>query len=791
MISMAVVCNCVRRLHPDLRHRVNNDTLIKYQKAVECFTMYLHRQPDLSLHSAEDLDLMIMEYRTEMDLTKAQHVTLVAAVEFFLPYAKGKLVICREALKGRAASEPTKHTIPLTTELAWLFGAYMASQGKSNIGAAMIVQQATGLRPSELLALQRDRIFVPRDCNQSITLRLGSVVSTKVKREQFVLVRPGVQSLAYALLRSLSSTAAEGAKLFPFGYSTYNNAFKSCERHYQLEMGFTAHSPRAGFATSQLKISKLREDGFVRAVFKRMLMLWLQLTLGPKCNPPSYKTPTSGSASVLNSTLASRTPMSRSRAASVDKPDFRSRLVRDMIPDPPDYMSTHQKRQWRMQQWDELWSTKPAPKAKAEPSPKAWPSAKARAAAFFGGGNPRQRRWISPLLPWGCCSWSFCGPWLLLLFFLVSTMGGDRGLLASFATFSGAALQLGEASSIAAGQALNLTGMVAASATDVVSAVATNGLTAADNAWRGVDILELEATRCSALLTMDGSEVLQEWFSRPVSNTMVPCLSDSLRAHLLAAAATVSLGMPLVQFADENVSLHSSFDSLKVWGQLLPTGKVQLTFELIRMSFTLAWSNPLWDHFHLDVQTERPQILRSLRRTLHELPQPSVPLHQPALDLQVSFSWPMLRARCRAWLRRFLLEVSTNCWIWMVETFRGSGAVNEWGVFFLVLVPPFLVMMLFLCLYYSQQVMVPTQLAPEPMTPLALRDATDASPVDTQQLDLSGISEESSSSVLSMASSVASSFQLVNAVAKPPVDGSGESPVSAYSELLETGEKGS
>ena len=252
MISMAEVCNCVRRLHPDLRHRVNNDTLIKYQKAIECFTEYLHRQPDLSLHAAEDLDLMIMEYRTEMDLTKSQHVTLVAAVEFFLPYAKGKLVVCREALKGRASSEPTKHTIPLTTELAWLFGAFMASQGKNAIGAAMIVQQATGLRPSELLALQRDHIFVPRDCNQSITLRLGSVVSTKVKREQFVLVRQGVQSLAYALLRSFCIAVADGAKLFPFGYNTYNNAFKSCERHYQVQMGFTAHSPRAGFATSHV-----------------------------------------------------------------------------------------------------------------------------------------------------------------------------------------------------------------------------------------------------------------------------------------------------------------------------------------------------------------------------------------------------------------------------------------------------------------------------------------------------------------------------------------------------------
>ncbi len=252
MISLADVCSCVKRLHPDLRRRVNAETLIKYQKAVECFTTYLHRQPDLTVHSAEDLDFLIMEYRTEMDLTRSQHVLIVAAIEFFLPYAKGKLVICREALKGRTTAEPTKHTTPLTTELAVLFGAYMASTGKPQVGAAMIIQQATGLRPSELLSLQKDHAYMPPDCTQAITLRLGAVVSTKVKREQFVLVRRGSQSLAYALLSKLHAGAADGARLFPFGYSFYNNSFKQCEQHYQLQLGLTAHSPRAGFATSQV-----------------------------------------------------------------------------------------------------------------------------------------------------------------------------------------------------------------------------------------------------------------------------------------------------------------------------------------------------------------------------------------------------------------------------------------------------------------------------------------------------------------------------------------------------------
>lgn len=231
---------------------MGSDTIKKYEKSLEVFTFYLHRQPEWSSFSSEDIDFLAMEFRTEMDLTKSQHITLVAALEFFMPYLKGKLVLCREALKGRASAEPTRHTVPLTTDLACIFGAYLASKGKSRVGIAMIVQQATGLRPSELLALQTDHIYVPPDCTQPLTIRLGAVVSTKVKREQFVLLAPCKQPLATALLRKLHADTVAGSRLFPFGYSVYNNSFKLCETHYQLNLGMTAHSPRAGFATSQV-----------------------------------------------------------------------------------------------------------------------------------------------------------------------------------------------------------------------------------------------------------------------------------------------------------------------------------------------------------------------------------------------------------------------------------------------------------------------------------------------------------------------------------------------------------
>ena len=249
MMTLSQVCGCVKRLHPDLRQRVKDDTFLKYQKAFNAFTDYLQRQYDLVLTSPEDLDLLLMEYRTEADLTRAQHVLLVASAEFFLPHVKGKLLVSREALRGRATAEPVKHTVPLTWECALLFAAWHASDGRPRLGAALLVQHSTGLRPSELLALMVDHVHLPLDRTQSATIRLGATYSTKVKREQYVLVDPATQSLSFSLLARLSHITPAGQRLFPFGYQTYNASFKMAEAHYGLALGTTAHSARAGFAT--------------------------------------------------------------------------------------------------------------------------------------------------------------------------------------------------------------------------------------------------------------------------------------------------------------------------------------------------------------------------------------------------------------------------------------------------------------------------------------------------------------------------------------------------------------
>lgn len=252
MLKVADVCSCMRRLHPDLQNRVKESTLLGYKKHLDPFLAYLDQKCELQSLAAEDIDLLAMEYRTEFELTKSQHIQLCAALEFFLPSIKGRLVYTREAIKGRTCAEPINHTIPMSYEIAYLFAAFHCSRGHERLGAALLVQMATGLRPSELLGICCAHVFVPLNFREAINIRLGSTYSTKVKREQFVQVFASAFPLAYKLLRWLVAATKDGEKLFPFSYSTYNNSFGIAEMNYGLTLRLTAHSGRSGYATSRI-----------------------------------------------------------------------------------------------------------------------------------------------------------------------------------------------------------------------------------------------------------------------------------------------------------------------------------------------------------------------------------------------------------------------------------------------------------------------------------------------------------------------------------------------------------
>lgn len=234
--------------------------------------------------------------------------------------------------------------------------------------------------------------------------------------------------------------------------------------------------------------------------------------------------------------------MSRQRQSSAEKPDFRLKMYRDMIPEPPDHYTPYQRRQYRQEEWDKLQQGARGPVT----SNGSANGPRARAGVFLGRGLTRTGRSSTRSVVW---KWVLrpLGTGSVMMFFLLAmaVLGGAEGPIFQFARLIGVIATLGESTSLAAGQALNVTGAIAAAATEVISSATSNGLNAAENAWSGVDVSQLEAHRCAGILTVDGPEVLADWLNGSAALVLIPCLTGALIEQLMAAVTTVSLALPL------------------------------------------------------------------------------------------------------------------------------------------------------------------------------------------------------------------------------------------------------
>ena len=254
-----------RRLDPDQLEKISQLTLERYKTALKGFVHFL-LDIGFDLHDLSQVDGLAVEYKNCCGLTKSKLDYLVASLEFFYPTLKrGGMDWCKQVASGMASKHRTHHTVPLVSKPARFFGAHMASTGKARMGFGIALQQALGLRPSELLILIPAHIMKPDNNVGKFIFRLGADVGTKVKREQFaVLDSFEYTDLAWLLLLILDATA-ENERLFPFSYNRYNKTISDIEAHLGLALGATPHSPRAGFASEQagagVPVAVIREKG--------------------------------------------------------------------------------------------------------------------------------------------------------------------------------------------------------------------------------------------------------------------------------------------------------------------------------------------------------------------------------------------------------------------------------------------------------------------------------------------------------------------------------------------------
>ena len=221
----------------------------------------------LSFSCGPELDDLLVEYKNTGTVSKSEFEGTLAGIEHVLPTLRGKLPWAHAVASAWSVSHTPKHTTPMCEGPAVYLGCHLAAMGHGRLGAGVIIQQATGMRPSELLGLLHSDVMLPEDrsvaLSQPAVLALGMRHGTKAKRAQTVTLGSPKK---VALLRWLRSGTLPDDAVVGYTYEQYRRLLmRVCEQQGLGDTGFSPHSPRSGFASdcisAGLGYNKTRELG--------------------------------------------------------------------------------------------------------------------------------------------------------------------------------------------------------------------------------------------------------------------------------------------------------------------------------------------------------------------------------------------------------------------------------------------------------------------------------------------------------------------------------------------------
>ena len=110
---------------------------------------------------AAEFDDLAVEFNNFAPISKSAFEGLIAGLEHVLPQLKGHLPWSHSVLSSWASAHQTQHTVPLCSGPACLIAAHLAAGGHARLGAAVVLQGALGLRPSEILGIQGGDVALP------------------------------------------------------------------------------------------------------------------------------------------------------------------------------------------------------------------------------------------------------------------------------------------------------------------------------------------------------------------------------------------------------------------------------------------------------------------------------------------------------------------------------------------------------------------------------------------------------------------------------------------------------
>ena len=201
--------------------------------------------------TACEWDDLLVEWKHHTSPTKTNFCNTLAALEFFFVTYRGNLSWSHQVKAGWEAQHIPNHTVPMLSGVVRLYAVHCSCRRQPRLGIGMLLQQAKGLRPSEMLKLQPADVTLPGDATTGfadvMVIGLGIRGNTKAKRPQSVTLRVDEHAELIRCIILLCRTTPAEEHLFPYTLEQYNKMVKAISADLGHGVHYTPHSCRAGF----------------------------------------------------------------------------------------------------------------------------------------------------------------------------------------------------------------------------------------------------------------------------------------------------------------------------------------------------------------------------------------------------------------------------------------------------------------------------------------------------------------------------------------------------------------
>ena len=246
------------------------------------------------------------------------------------------------------------------------------------------------------------------------------------------------------------------------------------------------------------------------------------------------------------------------------------------------------------------------------------------------GRSPvRRRAWFTPTsrrrLWWGAVAVG-----------VVAITANDKsGIVHLLRTAIGASVSIVDATADVAVSLLEAGGNATVAVTSVFVDPMSLSSSVVDDAWRGVDLHNVRATRRVGRLLTENVSVALQWLreSGPTeAGNATLKIADSM-------GVLINLASPVAEFEDSCYDPQGLLVSGFARGRVFESGATAMSFVVTETTFSPCWSNPVWAQLEYPVGTESTRILQLATSVASALPathNDALALPHPGLLFQAS-----------------------------------------------------------------------------------------------------------------------------------------------------------